>query len=320
MRSVDRPPRIPLAFAANGARNVIPAASQIAIKAGAASLADGFPPLCMTPRALGGVAPFEQDMNGILYTISVQDVWLAAGGLATFDAAFAAAIGGYPMGAVLASATVPGVRWASTVDNNGGDPGAGAPNWMPLARTPAAPRAIFSTFGDFTWTCPDWVFEVTPHITGSGGAGSNGTLSNPGNGGGGGSFACGPKSVVPGTAYGGRVGLGGGVGVPSTDTTFLGMTAGPGGNASSTSPGRGGVATGALITRGGGFGSYGWVSGSTSNGGVGGASATLYGPNTSANTPGPPSDGADGGPGQGGTGGPNGKGGNGGAAEVVLWY
>ena len=105
----------------------IPQASQIGVTPGAASLADGFPPLCFLPVSAGGVPPFGQDMNGILNEITANLQWLQAGGVPSYNAAFSAAIGGYPQGAVLRAAG--GGLWISTVDNNTTDPDTGGAGW-----------------------------------------------------------------------------------------------------------------------------------------------------------------------------------------------
>lgn len=130
MQSSSMPPKVPVAFAEAGLKNTIPIESQVAVKPGAASLRTGFPPLTMTPLEAGGVAPFGQDVNGILNLISGQAMWFGAGGPVYFDAAFASAIGGYPRGALLASATAFGTYWLSTVDNNATNPDAGGAGWM----------------------------------------------------------------------------------------------------------------------------------------------------------------------------------------------
>ena len=48
MQLINAPGKLVLPFAASGAKNAIPVASQIGIVAGAASLTDGFPPLTRT--------------------------------------------------------------------------------------------------------------------------------------------------------------------------------------------------------------------------------------------------------------------------------
>ena len=131
MLAAALPPFFNIPFA-NGAGasyiRPIPQASQIGVTPGAASLADGFPPLCFLPVSAGGVPPFGQDMNGILNEITANLQWLQAGGVPAYNAAFSAAIGGYPKGAVLASADGVGF-WLCAVDGNGSDPDTGGANW-----------------------------------------------------------------------------------------------------------------------------------------------------------------------------------------------
>lgn len=119
---------IPFANAAGGSFiRTIPQASQIGLQDGAASLTDGFPPLTMNPV---GTPPFGQDMNGILFESTSWDRWFSAGAPVPFDAAFSAAVGGYPKGAQVASATTFGVWWLSTTDNNVTDPDAAGAGWV----------------------------------------------------------------------------------------------------------------------------------------------------------------------------------------------
>lgn len=141
------PPKFPIPFAnAAGAPYIrpIPVASQQGIQDGAASLTDGFVPLNATPLSAGGVPPFEQDMNGILKQITQSSQWQQAGGTFPYDGTFAAAIGGYPAGAML-KATVNGKYWVSIADNNLTDPDAGGAGWIALD-----PLGTAST-GDVKW-------------------------------------------------------------------------------------------------------------------------------------------------------------------------
>ena len=108
--------------------NPIPVSSQIGITPGAASLTDGFPPLCATPIASGGIPPAKADMNGILYQMSAVDVWMCAGGGFPYNSAFQTAIGGYPKGARVLMAGGNGY-WVSTVDSNMTDPDTGGAGW-----------------------------------------------------------------------------------------------------------------------------------------------------------------------------------------------
>lgn len=141
MLSTDQPIKVALPFAAAGGRATIPTASQIGITAGAASLADGFPPLTRTPKISGGIPPSGLEMNGILYLLSAGLWWQQAGGKSPFDSTFATAIGGYPTGAILQSADKTGF-WLSTADNNSNNPDTGGANWVPHFAYGAASQAL----------------------------------------------------------------------------------------------------------------------------------------------------------------------------------
>lgn len=133
MKQSDLPLRIQLPFGSSAGAGFIrqvPVASQIGITDGAASFTDGFPPLNFLPVGAGGVPPFGQDFNGLLNQMSAWNRWQATGGPPVFDQTFATAIGGYPKGAVLSNASTVGQFWISTADDNAGDPGNGAPNWI----------------------------------------------------------------------------------------------------------------------------------------------------------------------------------------------
>lgn len=96
--AITEPTYNPMPFASNGDKNTIPVAPAAG---GAASMTSGFPAITMQPIASGGIPPSGKDMNGILYQLSQHQVWLNAGGMYKFNAAFATTIGGYPKGAVL---------------------------------------------------------------------------------------------------------------------------------------------------------------------------------------------------------------------------
>lgn len=114
---------LPWGANANGAFiRSIPTTSQIGIQNGAASLNDGFPPLTFTPETAGGTPPFGQDFNGILNEITKIQQWQQAGGGWVYDSAFATEIGGYPAGAILNSAILPGRQWINLADNNTQNP------------------------------------------------------------------------------------------------------------------------------------------------------------------------------------------------------
>ncbi|HEY1441396.1 MAG TPA: hypothetical protein VGF65_11270 [Mycobacterium sp.] len=106
-----------------------PQASQIGITDGAASFADGFPPLNFQPISSGGIPPFGQDMNGLQNQITAWLRWQAAGGPVWYDSAFQSAIGGYPTGAKVMSGTTANLLWVSQTDNNLTNPDASGAGW-----------------------------------------------------------------------------------------------------------------------------------------------------------------------------------------------
>ncbi len=120
----NQPSLLPIPFANSagaGYIRAIPTASQISITPGAASLADGFPPLNFIPVNAGGVPPFGQDENGILNYITSALQWFQAGFIPQYDVNFIQTTGGYFNGAVLKS-TNQTFLWQSSVDNNLSNP------------------------------------------------------------------------------------------------------------------------------------------------------------------------------------------------------
>lgn len=98
---------------------------------GTASIALGFPPETFIDRAAGGVPPRGQDMNGFLNRMSRAIQVLQAGYFGKFNGSLAAAIGGYPAGAIVQGSGV-GTFWVSTADNNTTAPGATGAAWQNL--------------------------------------------------------------------------------------------------------------------------------------------------------------------------------------------
>lgn len=67
----------------------------------AASMADGFPAITMTPTSQGGTPPDGADLNGILNLVTQFYYQFQNGFQATFNQGISDTIGGYPTGAVL---------------------------------------------------------------------------------------------------------------------------------------------------------------------------------------------------------------------------
>ncbi len=146
MQLTGAPPKIIEAFAVNaapsggfGGKRIIPVPSQTGITPGAASYNDGFPPLTMTPLP-GGVVMSGLDMNGILNEATAVDWWMSAGAGFNFDSVFAAAVGGYPIGARVLNAAG-NDYWLSIVDNNSNNPDTGGAGWVPSSK-----RAVASVY------------------------------------------------------------------------------------------------------------------------------------------------------------------------------
>ena len=111
-------------WASDGLKNNIPAERNGGLAQEAATYAEGFPSITMTPISVGGKPPSGKDMNGVLYEISAHTVWQNQGGRYRFDQAFCDAIGGYPKGSVLISDTLD-TEYISLVDANTHNPNSG---------------------------------------------------------------------------------------------------------------------------------------------------------------------------------------------------
>lgn len=127
--------------------NPIPVPSQISITPGAASFTDGFPPLTETPPGAGGVPPSGADMTGILFMISAYCAMLQAGQMPVFNAAVAAAIGGYAAGAKLSKVTGVGT-WTNLVAGNATNPDTGGANWYSSSTITSVQNPGAGTYND----------------------------------------------------------------------------------------------------------------------------------------------------------------------------
>lgn len=129
--SLSTPTQITVPFANTGLKNAIPPTSNNTT--GNAGYNNGFPPVNMTPKVAGGIPPFGEDMNGILFDITKGLQYLEAGSSFVYDSTFATAIGGYKAGAVVLRTDGNGF-WLNQMDGNTNDPeatGAAAAGWVP---------------------------------------------------------------------------------------------------------------------------------------------------------------------------------------------
>lgn len=127
--SVATPVKIIDAFGHSADPTTINDIPETTSTAGAASFAAGFPLDTMTNPSSGGIPPFGQDMNGILFQTTGIAAFLNAGQIFPYDGTYATAIGGYALGAVLSRADSTGF-WLCTSDANTTNPDTGGAGWV----------------------------------------------------------------------------------------------------------------------------------------------------------------------------------------------
>lgn len=125
---ISTPSQISVPFATSGLKNSIPSSANPVT--GNAGYDAGFPAINMTPKEAGGIAPFGQDFNGILFDITTAIRFLEAGASFPFSSAFSTAVGGYPLGALVSMTDGAGL-WRNTVANNTTDPETFGAGWQP---------------------------------------------------------------------------------------------------------------------------------------------------------------------------------------------
>lgn len=135
MNSSDIPSRITKAFGVNGLKNAIPVDSNTTTdNNGVATFDKGFPPVTMQPLSAGGIPPSGKDMNGVLYSTTIQQQWQNAGMTYPFSQDFSDSVSGYPKGAIVPSSVYTG-QWLNLSESNGTSPesptGANT-GWVPI--------------------------------------------------------------------------------------------------------------------------------------------------------------------------------------------
>lgn len=137
MKLNDKPRQLAVPFASTGDKNNIPdKATQQTKESGNAAYDSGFPPVTMTPISAGGIPPHGKDFNGLMHDITAAIRYVQAGGLYTYNAGFAGAIGGYAKDAILAGVSTTAV-WLNTIDDNLTDPeGTDSAGWVNLLADP----------------------------------------------------------------------------------------------------------------------------------------------------------------------------------------
>ncbi|VAE40972.1 Phage tail fiber protein [Enterobacter hormaechei] len=135
MNSSDTPSRITKAFGVNGLKNTIPVDSSTSTdNNGVATFDKGFPAITMHPLSAGGIPPSGKDVNGVLYSTTLQQQWQNAGMTYPFSQDFSDAVSGYPKGAIVPSSVYTG-QWLNLNEANGTSPesptGANT-GWVPI--------------------------------------------------------------------------------------------------------------------------------------------------------------------------------------------
>lgn len=246
---INIPPQITVPFATSGLKNPIPATSDNT--SGKAGYNQGFPASNMTPRSAGGIPPFGQDFNGILFDVTTALQYIEAGGTFPYSSAFATAVGGYPLGAIVLKATKDG-SWINLVANNTTNPDTGGAGWGDYSSGRLLATQVFAAAGTFPLAFNIATKKVRVRLVAGGGAGGGAAASaagsvSAGSGGGAGGYAEGifdiatiaGQSLVVGAAGAGALAAAGGAGGNSGIGSLLTATGGGGGitiGATSTYP------------------------------------------------------------------------------------
>lgn len=125
---ISTPDKIITPFATSGLKATIPQNSDPIN--GRAGYDQGFPAINMTPRTAGGIPPFGQDFNGLLFDVTESIQYQQAGGGYVYDSVWATAVGGYPVGARVLRVDGAGY-WINQTANNTTDPDSGGVGWVP---------------------------------------------------------------------------------------------------------------------------------------------------------------------------------------------
>jgi hypothetical protein len=97
-----------------------------------ASVQQGFPDITMQPELSGGLPPFGQDMNGMLFLISSHTMYVQCGQTYQYNSTLATKIGGYLAGSILGMADGTGI-WLNITNANTSNPDTGGAGWVPMA-------------------------------------------------------------------------------------------------------------------------------------------------------------------------------------------
>lgn len=143
---MSNPYMVQIPFCNTGNKNAIQLTQQAGQDPEDATYQVGFPPVTMLNEDAGGLPPKGLDFNGIFYELSSPIAHYCRGDRIQFDATYAAAIGGYAKGWVVASNDYQ-KDYISLVDNNLADPNGTNTTWSVYAGQGSVPVATSTTTG-----------------------------------------------------------------------------------------------------------------------------------------------------------------------------
>lgn len=143
---MSNPYMVKIPFCNTGNKNTIQLTQQAGQDPEDATYQEGFPPVTMLNEDAGGLPPKGLDFNGIFYELSSPIAHYCRGDRIQFDATYAAAIGGYAKGWVVASNDYQ-KDYISLVDNNLADPNGTNTTWAVYAGQGSVPTATSTTTG-----------------------------------------------------------------------------------------------------------------------------------------------------------------------------
>lgn len=143
---MSNPYMVKIPFCNTGNKNAIQLTQQAGQDPEDATYQEGFPPVTMLNEDAGGLPPKGLDFNGIFYELSSPIAHYCRGDRIQFDATYAAAIGGYAKGWVVASNDYQ-KDYISLVNNNLADPNGTNTTWAVYAGQGSVPTATSTTTG-----------------------------------------------------------------------------------------------------------------------------------------------------------------------------
>lgn len=125
--SIAEPAKIITPWADTGSKNPIPQNANNTT--GEAGYDKGFPDITMTPPEAGGIPPSGMDFNGVLYEITEVLRYMQSGGMPYFNSSLSAAIGGYPVGAIVIGSDGTSL-YQNITNGNANDPSLNTAGWI----------------------------------------------------------------------------------------------------------------------------------------------------------------------------------------------